>query len=218
MEHVNSLISTLNRCNTSSERQLILNAIAESNLDADMLQQFLGRCNTSSERQIILGAIVKSNKKSTAIHTTTNQQQKNAVTQTPFYDLFISHASEDKSSFVRPLAEALTKEGLKVWYDEFTLKLGDSLSRSIDHGLANSRFGVVVLSHNFFAKEWPQRELGGLMARESNSKKIILPVWHDITRLEMEKYSPIMADRLAIGSDKGIAVVVQEIVNVVIPW
>ena len=73
--------------------------------------------------------------------------------------IFISHASEDKRTFVRPLAHALKGRGLQIWYDEFSLKLGDSLRRSIDRGLAECSAGVVVLSPSFFAKEWPQREL-----------------------------------------------------------
>jgi hypothetical protein len=82
------------------------------------------------------------------------------------WDAFISHAWEDKESFVRPLAHALTALGAAVWYDEFSLKLGDSLSASIDRGLASSRYGIVVLSKAFIAKRWPQRELQGLVARE----------------------------------------------------
>jgi TIR domain len=70
------------------------------------------------------------------------------------WDVFISHASEDKD-FVRPLAEVLQKSGLSVWYDEFALKVGDSLRRKIDEGLAKSRYGIVILSHAFFTKNWP---------------------------------------------------------------
>ncbi|MBA7526390.1 hypothetical protein ES705_18552 [subsurface metagenome] len=68
------------------------------------------------------------------------------------YDVFISHASEDKDEIVRPLAYALQAEGLSVWYDEFEMKIGDSLRRKIDKGLANSRFGIVVLSKSFIKK------------------------------------------------------------------
>jgi hypothetical protein len=68
------------------------------------------------------------------------------------WDIFICHASEDKEEIVRPMAKALLDEGLRVWYDEFTLTLGDHLRRSIDKGLALSRYGLVVLSPNFFAK------------------------------------------------------------------
>ncbi len=81
------------------------------------------------------------------------------------FDFFISHASEDKDAIVRDLAAELTDLGAKVFYDEMTLKVGDSLRRSIDRGLANSRFGVVVLSEHFFRKEWTQKELDGLTAR-----------------------------------------------------
>lgn len=66
------------------------------------------------------------------------------------YDVFICHASEDKEDFVRPLAEALRQENVEVWYDEFTLRLGDSIRRSIDKGLKQSRFGLVVLSKGCF--------------------------------------------------------------------
>jgi len=83
----------------------------------------------------------------------------------PQWDAFISHAWEDKESFVRPLAHALTALGAAVWYDEFSLRLGDSLSASIDKGLAGSRYGIVVLSKAFIAKRWPQRELQGLVKR-----------------------------------------------------
>jgi hypothetical protein len=82
------------------------------------------------------------------------------------WDIFICHASEDKEAIARPLANALKQAGLDVWYDEFTLTLGDSLRRKIDHGLARSRYGAVILSPHFFAKEWPQRELDGLTTKE----------------------------------------------------
>jgi hypothetical protein len=131
------------------------------------------------------------------------------------WDVFISHASEDKEDFVRDLAHALGAQDLKVWYDEFTLSLGDSLRRSIDNGLANSRFGIVVLSHNFFAKEWPQRELDGLVAKEVISGKLILPVWHNVTKEDVAAFSPILADRLAVSSDKGTEQVVNEILNAI---
>jgi hypothetical protein len=113
------------------------------------------------------------------------------------WDVFISHASEDKDGFVRPLAQALTNSGLSVWYDEFTLTVGDSLRRKIDEGLAASRYGVVVLSHTFFAKRWPQEELDGLYSKEVAGVKVILPVWHNITADEVRTYSPLMAGKLA---------------------
>ena len=133
------------------------------------------------------------------------------------WDVFISHAWEDKDTIARPLATALLKAGLKVWYDEFTLKLGDSLRRSINLGLSQSRYGVVILSPYFFDKEWPQRELDGLVAREVSSGKIILPVWHNVTREDVEHFSPVLADRLGVSTANGLDSVVQEILCVVKP-
>jgi hypothetical protein len=130
------------------------------------------------------------------------------------WDVFISHATEDKDSFVRPLAKALRDSGLAVWFDEFSLKIGDSLRASIDFGLANSRYGVVVLSKNFFAKHWPVQELNGLSARESGGKTVILPIWHKINAAEVREQSPILADKLAVSSEVGINGVVQNIVDV----
>lgn len=131
------------------------------------------------------------------------------------YDVFICHASEDKETFVRILAEALSKEDLEVWYDEFTLSLGDSLRRKIDHGLSNSRYGVVVLSDNFFRKDWPQKELDGLVAKEGDFDKVILPIWHGVTKKQVESFSPMLADRLAVSSDKGMAYVIKEILRAI---
>jgi len=116
------------------------------------------------------------------------------------YDVFVSHASEDKDDFVRDFVKCLQQQGLKVWYDEFTLRVGDSLRRSIDNGLKNSRYGIVVLSEAFFSKEWPQRELDGLFAREVNGEKVILPIWHKISKNEVLKFSPIIADMLALNT------------------
>ncbi len=118
------------------------------------------------------------------------------------YDAFICHASEDKEQFVRPLAEELTRLGLRTWYDEFELRVGDSLRRSIDKGLATSEFGIVVLSEHFFAKNWPQYELDGLAAREIDGLKVILPIWHGIQREDIVRHSPPLADRIAIDSGK----------------
>ena len=113
------------------------------------------------------------------------------------YDVFISHASEDKDSVVRPLAEALVTRGLKVWYDEFELKIGDSLRHKIDKGLAKSRFGIVVLSRDFIRKGWTNYELDGIISRANTGEQIILPIWHGITKREVLDYSPSLADKVA---------------------
>lgn len=118
----------------------------------------------------------------------------------PSYDAFISHATEDKNDVVRPLAELLQKNGFAIWYDEFQLRVGDSLRRSIDKGLANSRFGIVILSPYFFAKNWPQYELDGLIAKEMAGGQRILPIWHKVSKDEVISYSPTLADRVALNT------------------
>jgi len=126
------------------------------------------------------------------------------------WDAFVSHASEDKD-FVRPLADALQKSGLEIWFDETVLTVGDRLRESIDHGLSKSRFGVVVLSKHFFSKHWPKEELEGLPNKEISGVKVILPVWHNITGTEIAEQSPTLAGRLAAQSRDGIEKVVQQI-------
>jgi hypothetical protein len=133
-------------------------------------------------------------------------------------DVFICHASEDKESFARRLAEELVKHGLSVWYDEFSLKLGDSLRRSIDTGLTSARYGIVVLSKVFFEKNWPQYELDGLVGRETSSgEKVILPIWHGVSKCDVEAYSPSLAGRVAVSSDLPFDQLIAKILEVVRP-
>lgn len=118
------------------------------------------------------------------------------------YDAFISHASEDKNTLVRQLAKKLTGMGFRIWYDEFELKIGDSLRKSIDKGLVNSRYGIVILSKAFFNQNWPKYELNGLVAKEIDGKNLILPIWHKITKKDVLKYSPSLADKVALNTSK----------------
>jgi hypothetical protein len=127
------------------------------------------------------------------------------------YDLFISHASEDKSEVALPLAEELRRLNFRVWLDKFELTVGDSLRESIDTGLASSRYGVVILSETFFAKKWPKRELNALYARTTEGNKVILPVWHNVDRERVAALSPSLADLLAANTNDGIAEVAASI-------
>jgi hypothetical protein len=134
------------------------------------------------------------------------------------YDAFICHASEDKEDFVRPLAERLRQQHIHVWYDEFSLSIGDSLSQKIDEGLAKSRFGIVVLSPAFFSKPWAKRELKGLTAREMAEKAdLILPIWHRLGLREVLEFSPPLADKKAASSSDGINAVLREITRKIRP-
>ncbi|HAO07550.1 MAG TPA: toll/interleukin-1 receptor domain-containing protein [Chryseobacterium sp.] len=118
------------------------------------------------------------------------------------WDVFISHASEDKDTIVRNLSKALQSLYLKVWYDEFSLKVGDSLSKSIDEGLIESNFGIVIISKDFLRKKWTDYEYRSLLSKEENGKKVILPIWHNITTEEVKKFSLFLSDKVALDSSK----------------
>lgn len=133
------------------------------------------------------------------------------------YDVFISHASEDKEDVVRPLAKSLKEKGVSVWYDEFELKIGDSLRRKIDQGLSKSRFGIVVISRAFIKKGWTNYELDGLMTKAISGEQILLPIWHDITKQEVIDYSPSLADKVARNtSQETVEEIAEEIAEMIL--
>jgi hypothetical protein len=131
------------------------------------------------------------------------------------WDAFISHASEDKATVARPLADKLAAGGISVWLDEAELRLGDSLREKIDAGLNKSQFGVVILSQNFFAKQWAKSELDGMIARESNGEKVVLPIWHKVTVFDVTRYSPILAGRFAVSTDIGLPLVAKRVIEAI---
>jgi len=117
------------------------------------------------------------------------------------WDVFISHASEDKATVARPLRDALTRLGIAVWLDETQMQIGHSLRRKIDDGIRSSRFGVVILSEAFFNKGWANHELDGLVTRNVAGEQSLLPIWHNLTADQVRAFSPSLADKVAIGTD-----------------
>jgi hypothetical protein len=163
-----------------------------------------------AELQVVDTSLDKAQRASVRVETTgTAQPVKPATLQ---YDIFICHASEDKAAVVVPLADELAKRELRVWVDYKELLLGDSLRKRIDEGLGCSRFGVVVLSPQFFQKQWPQLELDGLVALEmADGKKRILPLWHGVKSEDVARHSPTLAGRLAATWSEGVDKVADEI-------
>lgn len=138
------------------------------------------------------------------------------IVPAPTYDVFISHASDDKEAVARPLAHALRDMDLEVWYDEFTLRIGSNLRQKIDEGIANSRFGVVVLSEAFFTKGWTNRELDGLVTRTVDGEQEILPIWHGLSQAQVAAYSASLANTFALStSDYNIEYIAGEIAAVI---
>ncbi|HET7232059.1 MAG TPA: TIR domain-containing protein [Longimicrobium sp.] len=118
----------------------------------------------------------------------------------PEYDVFISHASADKPGCVELLADRLRREGIRVWYDDFSLGWGDSISTSIAKGLTTSRYGIVILSRSFLREAGSRHELRGLWQREIHVGKTILPILHDITLDEVRAFDPSLADLRAMDT------------------
>lgn len=136
------------------------------------------------------------------------QETKNANDEIVFdsneeeeYDIFVSHATEDKESFCDEFVEILQEEyNLKIWYDSLSLKWGDNIRTEIDKGLRKSKFGIVVLSKSYIKKYWTNYELEGLFQRETTGGKLILPIWHDITKQQVQDFSFSLAGKMAMNT------------------
>lgn len=166
--------------------------IKKQNKQQDDFQKSLQR--KIEEQKIQLDTLINQNYSSKQI------LENEKTLEVKKYDFFISHASEDKDDIVRSLADSLKENGFEVWYDEFELKIGDSLRKKIDSGLINSRFGIVIISPSFVKKNWTEYELNGMVAREMNGHKVILPIWHKISKDEVLKFSPSLADKMALNT------------------
>lgn len=138
----------------------------------------------------------------------------------PEYDVFVSHAWEDKEDFVDDFVDALTNLGIKVWYDTTQIKWGDSMRERIDDSLRKSRFGVAILSPNYIAenKYWTKAELDGLFQLESVNGKTLLPIWHNLTKQQVMNYSPIIANKKAMTTALMTAQeIAEELLNLIPP-
>jgi hypothetical protein len=129
------------------------------------------------------------------------------------FDFFISHASEDKDSFVRPLVDGLIAKGYRVWYDEMSLNIGDSLVESISNGIKKSLYGIIILSKNFCKKKWTKKEMTTLISKEIiTDQNLILPIWLDLTAEDVFDFSPILADKLSlVASRENISFIIEKI-------
>jgi len=105
----------------------------------------------------------------------------------------------------------LSEHGVRVWVDDSEIRLGDSVRRKIEEGLAESQFGAVVLSPNFFRKAWANAELSALFARQMAESRVLLPIWHCVTFDAVREASPLLADIRAALTDNGISAVAQQL-------
>lgn len=130
---------------------------------------------------------------------------------------FISHDTRDKEPLVRELAVEMIKLMCPVWYDEFSLMVGDSLRSNIERGLKEASKCVVIFSPNFFSNEgWGKAEFDSIFTREILEKNnIILPVWHNVDVREVFEYSPRLADRVSLSSALGPRELAKKLVNAI---
>jgi hypothetical protein len=128
---------------------------------------------------------------------------------------FISHDSRDKREIAEPLAIQLQKFMCSVWYDDFTLKVGDSLRESIETGLKECPKCILILTPNFLSNGgWSKREYDSIFTRELVEKqRVILPVWHGVAAEDVYKYSPILADRFAVQWSMGVEEVARKLTH-----
>lgn len=126
---------------------------------------------------------------------------------------FICHDSRDKKSIAKPLYEELTKRGYKVWYDETSLEIGDSLTEKIEYGIKNCNYGIIILSKNFLSNEkWTKFELQSFKIKQIiNNKSVILPIWHHIKAKNLEEHSLWLLDKKAFDSKIGIIPLVDKL-------
>ena len=132
---------------------------------------------------------------------------------------FISHDSRDKDSLVRELAFEMSLRLSSVWYDEYSLKVGDSLRENIERGLKDAKKCIVVLSPNFISNSgWTKAEFNSIFAREIHEgTNVILPIWHGITTEEVYEYSPLLRNRFALSSTLGVKELARRLSEVISP-
>ncbi len=120
---------------------------------------------------------------------------------TPYeFDVFLSHSSKDKH-LVRPIAERLRADGLKVWFDEFILEPGDSIPSKINHGLENSRTLALFMSANAFGSDWAELEGGTYLFRDPlNKERRLIPVRLDDAEIKGALKQFLYIDRRKITS------------------
>jgi len=130
---------------------------------------------------------------------------------------FISHDTRDKEALVRNLALEMSRLMCPVWYDEYSLKVGESLRASIEKGMKEARKCIVILSPNFLSNEgWGKAEFDSVYTREILEKKnVILPVWHNVGAQEVYQYSPRLADKVGLSSSLGVQELARKLANAV---
>ncbi|MCM1008933.1 MAG: toll/interleukin-1 receptor domain-containing protein [Ruminococcus flavefaciens] len=121
----------------------------------------------------------------------------------PEYDVFISHANKDKKELIEELYHSLDMLGIKIFYDKESLEWGDNWKERILNGVKKAEFAIIVISENFFDREWTEKELSEFLNRQNrNGQKLILPIVHNISMKQLQDKYPTVANIQALDSKK----------------
>jgi hypothetical protein len=137
--------------------------------------------------------------------------EKKSITEKPL--AFISHAKSDGREFAIKLANGLTKLGCPVWFDEYSMTIGDNLLESIEKGLKETDKCIFILTPDFLANEgWCKHEFNTASMKQIFEKKdVILPIWHGVTQEQVYDYSAALYNKLGRPSTIGVDKIAQEI-------
>ena len=117
------------------------------------------------------------------------------------YDVFLSHANKDKEAYVQSLYNALKFLNINIFYDKDSLFWGDKWKEKIMNGTRDSEFAIIVISKNYFGRDWTEKELSEFLSQENASgQKLILPIIHEITNEELAAQYPDIGESQTIST------------------
>lgn len=130
------------------------------------------------------------------------------------YHVFISYATEDEA-YAKELASSLQWLGLSVWFAPIALQIGGKLLDSINAGLMASQYGLLLLSPTYIAKRWTSYELDVLHRQHIEQDKKLLPIWHGISKPQLDNWNPGLSGIIALQSTEGADAIAKKIAHVV---
>lgn len=128
------------------------------------------------------------------------------------YDVFISHVFEDKAAISDALNRALGEAGFRTWYSGADFSVGDSIEQVIHRVIPQCRYAVAIISPGYLKASWTRRELHAFASLETKDRKIILPIWHQVTQELVRNELPFQQDRLALSTALGMDVLLPKLI------
>jgi TIR domain len=132
-------------------------------------------------------------------------------------DVFLCHAWDDRNGVARELHDLLESRGVSVWFSEKDVRLGSTLLREIDKGLAKSRVGIVLVTpallQRVAAEGIADKELSALLARD-----LLVPIVHNTTYEALREISPLLGSRSGLNTaDESMSCVAAKLAELVAP-